>query len=161
MRRLFANRPATETDAEKFYRSGTNRCFVESLRRMRQKRKRSASITHGREIRREFQQSCKTCQLLNFKDSHLQIPLIRLMFSSISCQTCHTLCQAIILLEHDWLETEHSSSILDIEKRQNKLYFQVRSTEVWQQMPIDRSKLRRVFPLVMHIFSEQELGKCS
>ena len=158
--RLLLNRGATETDVEKIYPGETNRCFVESLIRVQQNQKRPSSITHGREMRREIQQNCETCQLLSFKDSHLQIPLIRLMFSSISCRTCHILCQAIILLEQDWLKTGHSSSILDIERRQGMLCFQVQNTEGWQETLTDRSKSRRGLPLIMHIFSQQELGQC-
>ena len=160
VQRLFPNQDATEADADKIYPGETNRCFVESLMKMRRHRQLSASEKPEAVVTRRIQENCETCHLLSFPGSHLKVPLIKLMFSSISCQVCHTLCQAIILLEPDWLKTRHSSSVIDIEKRQNMLCFQVQSTEAGQDM-MDRMKSKWGFPMVMHIFAQQELGKIS
>jgi hypothetical protein len=112
-------------------------------------------------VTRRIQQECEFCQLLSLQESHLKISLINLMFGSISCQVCHTLCQAIVLLEQDWLKTRHSSSVLDIEKRQGMLCFQVQSTEVGPETTADRTKSRWGFPLIIHLFSQYELGERS
>jgi hypothetical protein len=159
VQRLFTNQDVTEADADKIYPGETNRCFVESLMKIRRNRQLSASENPETMVTRRVRQSCDTCHLLSFVDSHLKIPLIKLMFSSISCQVCHTLCQAIILLEQDWLRARHSSSILDIEKHGHMLCFQVQSTEVGQDMSIDKMKSAWGFPMVMHIFSRHELGE--
>lgn len=126
--------------------------------KMRRTRQLSAYQNDGI-MTRKIQQDCETCQLLGFEDSHLRIPLIKLMYSSISCQLCHTLCQAIILLEPDWLKMRHSSSILDIEKRPTILCFQVQSMEAGQEISMNGRKSKWGFPMAVHIFSQHELGK--
>lgn len=161
VRRLFSNQEVTESDAEKIYPGKTNRCYVESLMKMRRNRQLSASEKQETAVTRKILQKCETCQLLSFQDSRLKIPLVKLMFSSISCQVCHTLCQAIILLEQDWLKLRHSSSMLDIERRQSMLCFNVQSTEAGQEISIDRMKSRWSFPMVIHVFSQHELGEFS
>ena len=159
MQRLFPSQDVTEADADKIYPGETNRCFVESLMKMRRNRQLSASETPETMATRRAQQSCDTCHLLSFVESHLKIPLINLMFSSISCQVCHALCQAIILLEQGWLKARHSFSILDVEKQGHMLCFQVQSTEVGQDISIDMMKSAWGFPMVMHIFARHELGE--
>jgi hypothetical protein len=73
--------------------------------KMRRHRQLSASEKPEAVVTRRIQENYETCHLLSFPGSHLKVPLIKLMFSSISCQVCNTLCQAIILLGGSRLDT--------------------------------------------------------
>lgn len=81
------------------------------------------------------------------------------MYSSISCHVCHTLCKAIILLDHDWLEKAHSSSVLDIERNQESLCFQVQALEARSALSGGENESKWGFPMILHIFTDQLLGK--
>lgn len=131
--------------------ASANRCLAEAVANV-QRHQRDDSHTHEILAILKIPQGCPTCHLLDFQEHTLTISLDKLMYSSISCHVCHTLCKAIILLDHDGLEKAHSSSVLNIERNQGTLCFQVQAIEARSGISEGRNESKWGFPMIL-IFS--------
>jgi hypothetical protein len=138
--------------------ASTNRCLAEAVAQVQRDQHGDSQLQDIPAVRR-IPQNCPNCHVLDFQEHSLTIPLDKLMYSSISCHVCHTLCKAIILLDHEWLEKAHSSSVLSIERNQGNLCFQVKAIESRSGILEGRNEAKWGFPMILHIFRDQSLGE--